>query len=62
MILFYTSCTVDLSKADFTTCKLNLNLNGCNTSQFVLGNYAIYDTNGNIVTGELTKGLTYTIK
>lgn len=62
MILFSTSCTVDLSKADFTTCKLNLNLNGCNTSQFVLGNYAIYDTNGNIVTGELTKGLTYTIK
>lgn len=62
MILFYTSCTVDLSKADFTTCKLNLNLDGCNTSQFVLGNYAIYDTNGNIVTGELTKGLTYTIK
>ena len=62
MILFYTSCTVDLSKADFTTCKLELNLDGCNTSQFVLGNYAIYDTNGNIVTGELTKGLTYTIK
>ena len=62
MILFYTSCTVDLSKADFTTCKLELNLVGCNTSQFVLGNYAIDDTNGNIVTGELTKGLTYTIK
>ena len=62
MILFYTSCTVDLSKADFTTCKLELNLDDCNTSQFVLGNYAIYNSKGNIVTGELTKGLTYTIK
>ena len=62
MILFYTTCTVDLTKADFTTCNLNLNLEGCNTSQFILGDYAIYDSNGNIVTGELAEALTYTIK
>ncbi len=62
MILFYTTCTVDLTNADFSSCELNLNLDGCNTSQFFLGNYAIYDASGNVVTGVLTKGATYTIK
>ena len=62
MILFYPSCTVDLTNADFVTCELKLDHDSCNTSQFVLGNYAIYDAKGNVVTGELIKGVTYTIK
>ena len=62
MILFYNTCTVDLTNADFVSCKLTLNLDGCNTSQFVLGNYAIYDAYGNVVTGALSNGQLYIIK
>ncbi len=54
--------TIDLSAADFTSCQFKVTTDGCNTSQVVLGDYAIYDESGNVVTGELTNGATYTIK
>ena len=53
---------VDLSDADFTSTTIRINEGGFNTSQITLGSYAVYDAAGNVVTGELIQGVTYTIK
>ena len=57
-----TDISIDLSEADFTSTTIKIDADGFNTSQITLGSYAVYDANGNVVTGELTKGVTYTIK
>jgi hypothetical protein len=57
-----TDISIDLSEADFTSTTIKIDADGFNTSQITLGSYAVYDANGNVVTGELTQGVTYTIK
>lgn len=53
---------IDISSADFTSTTIKVNADGFNTSQIVLGGYAVYDDSGNVITGELTKNVIYTIK
>lgn len=57
-----TDATIDISAADFTSTTITVSDDGFNVSQITLGNYAVYDADGNVVTGELTNGVTYTIK
>ena len=57
-----TGVLVDISNADFASTTIRIDGSGFNVSQINLGNYAVYDASGNVVTGELTSGTTYTIK
>ena len=53
---------VDVSNADFTSTTIEIDCEGFNVSQIILGEYKVYDTEGNVVTGELLANTSYTIR
>ena len=52
--------SLDLTNADFASCDLEVS-NGINFSNLSLGNYVIYDLNGNMVSGETINSGDYII-
>ena len=53
---------IDIKDADFTSTTLEIGGDGFSTSQITSGSYAVYNASGDVVTGMLTNGVTYTIK
>ena len=53
---------IDLSNADFASTTIRADGEGLNVSQIILGDYKVYDAEGNVVTGELLANTDYTIK
>ena len=52
---------IDLSNADFESSTIKVSGDGFDVSQIILKNHVICDADGNVVTGELAKNVTYNL-